>query len=66
MAELRTVLRPIPSSDGILETGTVVDVSSWRTTSQLIRAGRLSEEVVKSKKILKVETTTAVIPQDKF
>jgi len=46
MVEYRTVLRPIPSAGEILETGTVVDVSSWRTTQQLIRAGRLSKDKV--------------------
>jgi hypothetical protein len=59
MTEFRTVLRPIPVSDRVLEAGEVVDVSGWKTTKQLVRMGRLSEEITK-KPTVKVKTETRV------
>ncbi len=66
MSEFRTVLRPIPTSDGLLEAGTVVDVSGWRTTRQLVNMGRLSSEIIKQKPVVKVKTETKVTTPDPF
>ena len=41
MSEFRTVLRPIDGAEGEIASGTIVDVSGWRTVQQLVRMGRL-------------------------
>ena len=65
MPEFRTVLRPIPGPSGLLESGSVVDVSGWRNTKALVNMGRLGDVVeAPVKKVRKTSSVAREVAQE--
>lgn len=65
MSEFRTVLRPIAGPVGDIASGTIVDVSGWRTVNQLVRMGRLGDIVEEPTQVKRGRPKATVVESSK-